>query len=633
MRERTRVLVIAIGLLTLFAVLIGKYYRLQIMEAPYWQQKAEQQHFFYVEEPFRRGAFFAKDRKLTFDLKQYHLNMDVKATRETHKSKIAAYLANYLGISQDIILGQMSGRSRNKRLINDLTPTQRKEIEAWWFPFAKSHRIARNALFFVPDWHRSYPFDSFLGQVLHTVQRYKDEATKRAFPTGGLEMALDPILNGHTGRRRLMRSPRHSFETGEIIQPPQHGSDIQLTIDPYIQAIVEEELAKGVEACKAKGGWAVMINPYNGHILAMGHYPFFAPEDYPNYFNSIFLIDHTRPKAISDAYEPGSVMKAITLSIALKANQELKKEGKPPLFNPTEKVDTSNSKFAGRSKPLKDTSFHHYLNMHMALQKSSNIYPARMIERILKAFGPNWYREQLVDIYGLGTKTGIELLGESSGVVPMPGRKYANGKLEWSSSTPFSLAMGHNIQATAVQLVRAYAVLANGGYLVKPTLIKGGEVKISRVLDAEIVDDIKKGLQYVTKPGGCGRRGDIYGYTEVAKSGTSMKIVGGKYSETAYVSSFMGFAPANQPEFVLLVSMDEPAYGYVPGRGLNHHGGSCSAPVFREIGRRTLAYLGTPQDDPAGFPKGDPRHNPDKAVWRYETSQLQEMYEKWNNVK
>jgi cell division protein FtsI (penicillin-binding protein 3) len=284
------------------------------------------------------------------------------------------------------------------------------------------------------------------------------------------------------------------------------------------------------------------------------------------------------------------------------------------------------------------------------LQKSSNIYCATLVHRIVTTLGQNWYRQELEQTFGFGQKTKIELPGESIGALPTPGKKHPNGRLEWSVPTPYSLAMGHNVQATSLQMIRAYSVFANGGYLVQPTLIRkvvkpmpdGSEVVLldntteervknfPKVLEDSIVKDVVKAMKFVTKPGGAAANADIWGYTEAGKTGTTMKLVGGLYSEKSHFASFVGFVPASKPNFAIMVGMDEPAVGFIPGKGLNHFGGTCSAPVFREIGRRSLEYLGVPPDDPAGYPKRDPRHDPAKADMYRETEELKKLYEQWN---
>ena len=137
-------------------------------------------------------------------------------------------------------------------------------------------------------------------------------------------------------------------------------------------------------------------------------------------------------------------------------------------------------------------------------------------------------------------------------------------------------------------------------------------------------------MRYVTKPGGTAAKADVPGYTEVGKTSTTKKVVNGVYSEKLYVATFAGFIPVDHPAFVIVVTIDEPEYGYIPGIGKNHNGGNCTAQVFRGIAKRGLDYLGIPPDDPFGYPYGDPRSDSKKEIWMNETRKLQELYEKWN---
>ena len=661
--DRKRLVWISIVLFSLFALLISQFYRIQITEGERWSREARGQHFFIVKEPGLRGTFISNTsvkkghpeipQRFVIDVEKFHLYIDPESIPEKNKNFIANHLLTTLNLSVAEQMGfrkHFYRKTRSRKLAMWLDRESRDLINGWWFPYARKNKIPRNAIFFVSDYQRSYPFGKLLGQVLHTIQNNKDEATQQAIPTGGLELRFDSYLRGKQGKRRLMRSPRNSLETGEIIAMPEHGANIHLTINHCLQAIAEEEIAKGVKKYKAKSGWAVMMDPHSGEILALAQYPFFYPPEYQYYFNDKDMIEHARVKAISDANEPGSVMKPVTLTVGLLANEALKKKGEKALFSPAEKMPTSNSRFPGRSKPLVDTHFHKFLNMEMALQKSSNIYMARLVESIISRLGKEWYRQVLQDTFGFGKKTGIELPAESNGVLPTPGKKHPNGAFEWSVPTPFSMAIGHNVQMTSMQIIRAYAIFANGGYLVEPTLLRkivktksDGTQDVlldhtsrdvlgtsKRVLSPEIVKTIVSAMKYVTKPGGTASKGDIWGYTEAGKTSTAKKIVNGNYSETKYVATFVGFTPVLNPAFVLLVCMDEPEYGYIPGLGKNHNGGTCTAPVFREIATRALEYLGITPDDPYGYPYGDPRCDKQKADWMPEIRRLQEMYETWN---
>lgn len=656
-KDCKRILGVGLFLIALFCVLLVRYYQIQIVEGEKWSKEARKQHYFLVKEPFTRGTFFSvsakeghpeKLQQLVTDIEKFHLMIDPESLPEKHKKAITTVLTHLLDIPKeemDFFNRQFYIKSRSRKLAMWLEADHKAIILEWWNPFAKKNKIPRNALFFVSDYKRSYPFGSLLGQVLHTIQDIKEETTHQASPTGGLELFFNDFLKGKIGKRRLMRSPCNSIETGDMISCPENGADVYLTIDHTLQSIAEEELEKGVKKSKAKNGWAVMMNPSNGEILALAQYPFFSPAEYQKYFNDPLMIEHSKVKAVTDANEIGSVMKPITIACALLANVELVKRGEKPLFSLDEKIACSSGKFPGRTKPITDTHSHQYLNMEMALQKSSNIYVARLVERIMERLGAEWYRNTLKDVFGFSTKTGIELPSESAGLLPTPGKLNPNGTLEWSTPTPYSMAFGHNLLATSLQLLRASSVIANGGFLINPTIVKkvakkeknGEEIVLykkasikKQVLDKKFTEQIVRGMKYATKLGGTCRKGDIAGYTEAGKTSTAKKIVNGIYSEIKYVGSFIGFAPAKEPAFILLVTMDEPEYGYIPGIGKNHNGGNCSSPVFREIARRSLTYLGIPPDDPFGYPVGDPRYDPNKADWHLENKQLTELYQKWN---
>lgn len=654
---KKRLLWVSSAIFFLLALLTLQFYRIQILEEEKWTHKAKKQQTFVVKEPFKRGNFFsnpyiqtnhpAKEQQFTLDVPKFHLYADSSSIKDAVKEEIAKELASLLSLDKEeyeTLRGQLYKESRSRKLAPWIDEETYRSLLAWWHPFAKEHKIPKNALFFVKDYRRSYPFGKMLGQVLHTVQSSKDEKTGRAHPTGGLELHFDSVLQGKNGKRQLMRSPRNALETGDVISPPEHGSDIHLTINPVLQAIAEEEIEKGVKKAKAKCGWVGIMNPYTGEILALAQYPFFFPGDYREYFNDKELIEHTKVKAITDAHEPGSVFKPFTIAIALKANQELAMRGERELFLETEKIATSNGRFPGRSKPITDTHLHYFLNLDMAMQKSSNIYMARLVQRIIDRLGSDWYRQQ-IQLFGFGQKTHIELPAESAGVLPTPGKLHPNGVLEWSVPTPFSMAFGHNLQVTTLQLMRAYACLANGGILVQPTLvrkiIKGKDVLLDnttserinnfpRVYEKKIIDRVVKAMRYVTKPGGTAIKADVPGYTEAGKTSTPKKIVNGHYSEKLYCPRFIGFAPAVNPAFVVAIVIDEPEYGYVQGLGRVHNGGNCTGQVFREVATRSLEYLGVPHDDPYGYPPGDPRRDTSKEAWMNEARKLQELYDAWN---
>jgi len=655
-----RLICIALGLFALFFLLIARFYKIQIIEKEKWTQVALAQHQFYSPIPFKRGSFYSntsikrghpeEEQPLVVDVPKFHLFIDPDSIPSAAKGKMAEQLFARLGFSPEKsrkMRLEFDRKSRSRKIAMWLDREARNHIETWWRGFTKEEKIASNALFFSSEFKRSYPFGSLLGACLHTIQEEKDPESQQGLPTGGLEMVFHSYLKGKPGKKVVLRSPRHPLGAGKILEPPENGADIYLTVNHYLQAIAETELKKGVEAAKGRGGWAVMMEPYTGEILALAQTPSFDPSRYADYFNDPSLQEATRVKAITDCYEPGSIFKPITLAICMKANQELMKRGRNLLFTPEEKIETSNGWFPGRGIPLKDGRVHRFLNMDLAIQKSSNIYMARLIHRLIETLGDEWYRKALQDLFGFGLKTQVELPAESPGLLPTPGKLHPNGKLEWSVPTPYSLAIGHNILINAVQMVRAYAILANGGKEVHPHLVRkivktlpDGSKKIlvdrtlpmpaKQLLDPAHCAAIVHSMKFATKEGGTSKRADVMGYTEAGKSGTAEKVLDGNYSKDHNISSFLGFAPAHNPRFVLLVSIDDPEKKFVPGVGKHQFGGICAAPVFREIATRALQYLGVEPDDPYGYPPGDPRRDGTRADFNQEVRALKELYERWN---
>lgn len=629
----------------LFSFVLIHYYQIQIIEHDKWERIAEQQHHLVIKEPFQRGKILCRsagDKKaspVVRDVLTYHLYIDPIRLKAEFKEEIIKTISPHLEAKD--ISSHFYKKSRHRKVAGFLSLNQKEVIEAWWKPYAKEHKIASNAITFVKDFKRSYPYDHFLGQVLSTVYRNRDEKTGMVTAISGIEKKFDENLKGAVGKRYLMRSPKYNIDDAKRHIYAKNGDDVYLTIHHQIQAICEEELKKGVDKVNGKGGLAVMMDPNTGEILALAQYPFYSPENYSEYFNDKEKQERVKPKVVTDCFEPGSIMKSLTLAIGLKANEKLLDLNQKPLFCPYEMVRSDNPNFKGRTRPLKDVSTHKYLNMFLAIQKSSNIYPARIIERVLESLGPKWYSDQLQEVFGLGIKSGLELPYESAGMVPIYGKTYSNGKQQWSDPTPYSLAIGYNVLVNPVQMARAYSVFANGGYLVEPSLLhkivdaSGKEVfrpqkEKKRVLSKDIADIMLQALKYTTKKGGSAYLADIPGYSEAGKTSTTEKIVNGVYSKNTHLSNFIGIAPAKNPKFVLIVVVDEPEKKYIPGFGTTHFGGKCAAPIFREIGKRALHILDCPLDDPYGFSLNDPRTEKEKSDWYVESKDLKSMYDAWN---
>lgn len=653
--DRFRLTCIYLFQTLLFFMIILSFYKVQIVEGEKWEKKALLQHQKKETIPYKRGSFFSnvdlkkgsnEKQPFAYDIARFHLCIDPLKIPEKNKNEILENLLSIIDTDQEKqqrVKKDFFRKTHYRKLFSYLDRTTVDKVQKWWKPYYKKEKLPSNVLFTEQEFQRFYPFGSSLGQVLHTVLKEKDSKSKMAIPTGGLELYFRKLLEGKQGQKAYIRSARNKLDSEEILVQKEDGADVYLTINHYIQAICEEELERGVKNANAKGGWAVMMDPYTGEVLALAQYPFFDVTKYSAYFNDKELEEITRCKACVDTLEPASTMKPLTMCFAMMANEELEREGKDPIFSPDEKISTKDGKFPGIR--LKDGRCHPFMNMDIALQKSANVYMGKIMERIIESRGEKWLRDK-IELFGFGQKTGIELPAEASGLVPTPGKLHPNGTLEWSKPTPFSLAFGHNLLANTMQVAVCYSMLANDGYKVSPTLIKkivkknGGKEEVlpnpkkaplKKILSSKITNRIKKSLKYVTKPGGSARRGDVPFYTEAGKSGSSEKVVNGMYSHELYQSLFAGFTPAEKPRFVLVVVMDEPERKWVPGFGSNHLGGVCSSPVFSKIAERTLRYLGVAPDDPFGYPKNDPRRGSKKADMIAEVNELNNLYKKWNS--
>lgn len=657
-RLGVRLGLLVIGLLCLLSLSFARFFVLQVVQGDYWKQLADKQHVFKVRQPFFRGHLWLDDEicgqkyALSYDLAYYHLFADCSQLSPLQKDSIANFLKGKFKLSEpqyNHLCRQLKMSSRSRRLISKISLQTKKEVERWWRQFAKEQKLQRNSLFFIQDGLRSHPSPQMLAALAHTTQLLKDEQTQQAQPTGGLELFLDKRLQGKLGWRYLKRTLKNPLSSAERFIPPVHGASVTLTVNPRLQAVAERVLEQAIKRFQAQSAWAIVMDPNSGKVLCLAQAPSFDLDQYSKYFSDPELSFRAKVWGVSNAYEPGSVLKPINLAIALKANETLLAEQKKSLFDPQLFVDVRPSKLPGRKIPLRDVSPANFLNMDLALQRSSNVYMAKLMHQLCDTLGSFAYQRALLE-FGFGQASGIELPSETLGVVPQPGRINAWGALEWSSPTPSSLAMGHNILVNSLQLLRAYAVLANGGWLVKPTLIERIELPVAsgyetlymserdvryrsrKVLTHASCQRVLEAMSYTLKPRGSAFRGDFAGYSIAAKTGTANKIFQGHYDSDHTLSTFIGILPIHaKNRLVILVSIDEPKRFFIPGQGYNHRAGFCASPIFHLIAQEAVGILGISPDYPRSFLPHDPRFESSNSYWSEQNRALQEMYRKWNS--
>ena len=392
----------------------------------------------------------------------------------------------------------------------------------------------------------------------------------------GLEYALDGDLRGESGLLVYEQDGLgQPIPFGARLELPyEEGADIVLTIDRNLQRIAEQALADAVERWQAAGGVIIIMDPRDGDILAVATLPTYDPEGL-DLADDSFDIGVLRSRSASDVYEPGSVFKVITMAAAIDAK----------IVTPeTTFVDTGAVVIGERTIRNFDLSWHGEQTMTQLLQRSLNTGSVWLIDQMgAKIF----YR--YVNAFGFGEVTDVGLPGESEGLVtPI-------GDLQWSPVQLATNSFGQGIAVTPLQIVQAYSVIANGGELVRPRLVRAlisddmvrelEPVTERRVISEESARTMTYMMQAVVD-GVAGHPAQTPGWGVAGKSGTTDVLVDGEYRDDTSLASFAGFAPVDDPRIVVLVRIDLP-------QG-ETFGGIVAAPIFQEIVAEALPYLGVP---------------------------------------
>jgi cell division protein FtsI (penicillin-binding protein 3) len=418
-----------------------------------------------------------------------------------------------------------------------------------------------------PEAKRHYPNGELAGQLLGFVGMDGNGLE-------GLEARYDEILMGEKETYVSLRDGRRRNITpqGVVVKRSTEGHTVRLTIDRHIQFIAEEALGRAVELYEPKGAFVIVLDPHTGDLLALANAPTFDPNAFGGYDRACF-----RNRAVSDSFEPGSTMKPFLVATALDLG----------LVTPQTVIDCERGAFRIGRNTIHDTHAYDLMTVDEILQVSSNIGSAKIAEKVTP--------ERLHDAYarlGFGRSSGVDLAGEAGGILR-----------DWRSWRRIGLAthaFGQGISVTGIQLASALGAVANGGTLLQPRIIhevrdRHGEmvdhrepVAVDSCFDADAAREVRRMMGLVVEDGGTGTRARLERYSCGGKTGTAQKVnsATGRYDRTMWVSSFIGFAPLDDPQVVVVVVVDEP-------RG-KHYGGTVAGPVFKEVATRTLQYLGVP---------------------------------------
>ncbi len=381
----------------------------------------------------------------------------------------------------------------------------------------------------------------------------------------GIEKEFNSYLAGKAGWvvKQVDGKGRSQIKTSFPIKHPIDGSNIQLTIDLEYQSILHEELNRRINETNAKGAIGIIINPQNGSILAMSSMPDFNPNQH-----GLSPIENQKNRVLTDQFEPGSTYKVVTATAAVATNA----------VSLYEEFNCKEGKINVAGKIISDHEIFGLLTFPQIIAHSSNVGMIKIAQKLGQEPLYTFSRD-----FGFGSPTGIQFPGESKGKL----RQTKN----WSEMSLAEVSIGYEVGVTALQLASAYAAIANGGYLIKPSLIKQilsakGEVIYSekpeiirKIANPEIMETVKDMLVDVVQYG-TGEKAKIKGWSIAGKTGTAYKFIDGAYSNK-YISNFAGFFPAEKPQVVGVIILDEPKYGY-------HWGGYGAAPVFRRIAQRII---------------------------------------------
>jgi len=562
-----RIKILSFFLLVLGIVLIGHLFSIQILKHDIYETLAEKQHnASQIIQP-KRGIIYTQDisgkqTALALNKTGYLFYIVPKLLKDANKEFLAEKIALILNLDKNEILKKINKADDPFEPIkDDITNVEMKAIDELGFKGKGFNYLESN--------YRFYPQNNFLSQVIGYYGFNGDKQTGNY----GIEEYYNDVLDGSLNYVKAQQD-----KTDKLIPEANNfklineSAEIILTIDQNIQMVVEEKLKKVVEKWNAKTGLAIVIEPKTGKILAMAQTPSFNPN---NYFKiedySIF-----KNRNIQEVYEPGSVIKPITAAIAL----ELGKITPDTTFN-----DEGWIKIGGYIIKDFDGKAHGIQTMTNVLEKSLNLGAVFMQQLIGKENFLKYFRD-----FGLDELTEIDLAGEIRGKMV---NLYSNRDINFATAS-----FGQGIAVTPIELIRAFATIANGGVMMKPYIVdkiiySDGSQKINQpvkkrtVISKTTADTVTKMLVNVVTNGFDKAR--IKGYFVAGKTGTAQipNLEGGGYSEE-FIHTFVGYAPAFNPKFVILVRMDKP-------KGITFAADSLS-PVFKEIAEYILNYYKIPTD-------------------------------------
>jgi cell division protein FtsI (penicillin-binding protein 3) len=560
-RRAVRRLLIVAGLALFWVVAVfGRLGYLQLFRHSEYMLRAQRQQQRTIEITPKRGSIY--DRNLHPLAMSVPVDSAFAVPAELADEQLAArLLSGVLGIPRDILEARFGSSRSFVWIARKLPPDKKEAVEA----------LNLKGIYFQKENQRIYPKRHLASHVLGFVDL--DEKG-----LGGIEYELDNQIRGKSEKIIVMADARQQKFDGGAAQR-ESGANVVLTLDEKIQYIAERELAAAIARTHASAGTAIVMNPNTGEILGLANWPEFNPNA-PGEASAEARMN----RAVAALYEPGSTFKLITLAAAFDQG----------ITRPEQVFDCENGQVYVAGHRIRDHKPFGMLTVSDILAQSSDV-GAIKIALLLGA--PKFY--DYIRAFGFGQLTGVDLPGESKGIV----RRLEN----WSAVSIGSISMGQEVGVTPVQLISAVSAIANGGMLYKPHIIselrRGDQVlpaegllaptEPKRVIRPETAATLRRLMEGVVL-NGTGTLAHLDGWTAAGKTGSAQKIdpATGRYSPTQLIASFTGFVPLNNPAVTILVSLDSPVG--------QHEGGQVAAPVFKRVAEQVLPYLDVPRDVPMG---------------------------------
>lgn len=554
--NRKRTIILNTIIIFSFVVVFFRLADIMVLKNKFYSEKASSQQVKTEDIQARRGNIYdRRGREVAINLELESLYCDPGEARAN--ADTVRRLSSILNAEPKAIKAKLS-QDRRFVWVDRKLPLDTAE---------KVRKLNVQGFGFVPEAKRFYPRGTLASHIIGAVGGENQ-------PLEGIELQYDKYLKTSGGKVKVARDASGKvLSTG--INMETKGNDVILTIDEGLQYIVEKELEKAMAKWRAVAATAIMMDPFTGEILALANRPTYDLNDISGANRH-----EVRNRAITDIYEPGSTFKIVVGSAALEEK----------LFPKGQTFDCSRGSIEVGGKNVRDAHKHGVLTFEEVIQKSSNV-GSIMIGMRLGKDRIYEYAKRL----GFGDKTDLDLPGEVSGWIRKPDR--------WSATSLGAIPIGQEVAVTPLQVLRAYAAIANGGYLVQPHVVaeirtpEGQPVfsfqegKKKRILSERTAASMRDILKTVVEEGGTATGAAIQGNKVAGKTGTAQLIDPRtkRYSRDRFISSFVGFVPADKPRLAMIVVINEPK-GQI-------YGGVVAAPVFKNVADQALSYLNIPMDE------------------------------------